>query len=115
MLEVAGGTVTSALPVERSTELWEVTVLPETRGDIIVTLPGGFCTVVHDHAISDSLVPGAPCAVGDRALSNPPTVTIPGSESDQQIVQNTPAGGVPGIDGMAEVGQTLSADTTNYH
>ena len=113
LLEVAGGTVTSALPVERSTELWEVTVLPETRGDIIVTLPGGFCTVVYDDATSDSLVPGAPCAVGDRALSNPPTVTIPGSESDQQIVQNTPAGGVPGIDGMAEVGQTLSADTTN--
>ena len=113
LLEVAGGTVTSALPVERSTELWEVTVLPETRGDIIVTLPGGFCTVVYDDATSDSLVPGAPCAVGDRALSNPPTVTIPGSESDQQIVQNTPAGGVPGIDGVAEVGQTLSADTTN--
>ena len=113
MLEVAGGTVTSALPVERSTELWEVTVLPETRGDIIVTLPGGSCTVVYDDATSDSLVPGAPCAVGGRALSNPPTVTIPGSESDQQIVQNTPAGGVPGIDGMAEVGQTLSADTTN--
>ena len=113
MLEVAGGTVTSALPVERSTELWEVTVLPETRGDIIVTLPGGFCTVVYDHATSDSPVPGAPCAVGDRALSNPPTVTIPGSESGQQIVQNTPAGGVPGIDGMAEVGQILSADTTN--
>ena len=113
MLEVAGGTVTSALPVERSTELWEVTVLPETRGDIIVTLPGGFCTVVYDHATSDSPVPGAPCAVGDRALSNPPTVTIPGSESGQQIVQNTPAGGVPGIDGVAEVGQTLSADTTN--
>ena len=113
MLEVVGGTVTSALPVERSTELWEVTVLPETRGDIIVTLPGGSCTVVYDDATSDSLVPGAPCAVGDRALSNPPTVTIPGSESDQQIVQNTPAGGVPGIDGVAEVGQTLSADTTN--
>ena len=113
LLEVAGGTVTSALPVERSTELWEVTVLPETRGDIIVTLPGGFCTVVYDDATSDSLVPGAPCAVGGRALSNPPTVTIPGSESDQQIVQNTPAGGVPGIDGVAEVGQTLSADTTN--
>ena len=42
-----------------------------------------------------------------------PTATIPGpSSSGNQVVENTPAEGEPRIDGIPEVGQTLSVDTT---
>ena len=47
-------------------------------------------------------------------LTNEPTTTIPGpSSSAQQAVENTPAESGPRIDGIPEVGQTLSADTTD--
>ena len=51
--------------------------------------------------------------VGDsepsEVVSGTPT---PPPESANQVVENTPAEGAPGIDGTAEVGQTLSAVTT---
>ena len=71
-------------------------------------MPGGFCTVNYHH----DDVAGTPCAVGDRTLSNRPTVTVPGPSSQQQAVENTPAEGEPRIDGTPELGQTLSAVTT---
>ena len=46
-------------------------------------------------------------------LTNAPTATIPGpSSSGNQVVENTPAEGEPRIDGIPELGQTLSVDTT---
>ena len=81
MLEVVGGTVISAHPDDRSTDLWKVTVLPETYGDVSITLPGGYCNHIYDYATASQLVPGAPCAAGDRTLSNQPTSTVPGPES----------------------------------
>ena len=112
MLEVEGGRVTSAHPVDRITELWKVTVQPETRGDIVVTLPGGHCTSAYDDNTASENVPGAPCAPGDRMLTNWPTETISGPESSQQLVQNSPPEGRPRIDGTPETGKTLSADTS---
>ena len=112
MLEVVGGTVTSAHPDDRNTELWKVTVLPETHGDISITLPGGFCHHIYDNSTASQLVAGAPCAAGDRALSNMPSQMIPGPAPQQQVVGNTPATGLPVIYGIPELGQTLSADTS---
>ena len=113
MLEVEGGTVTTAHRVERLSRQWAVTIQPETRGDIVITLPGGFCTVLYDSRTAAMEVPGAPCAPGNRALSNQPTVTIPGPDSpQQQVVENSQAEGAPRIVGTPEVGQTLSADDT---
>ena len=113
MLEVEGGTVTTAHRVERLSRQWAVTIQPENRGDIVITLPGGFCTVLYDSSTAAMRVPGAPCAPGNRALSNQPTVTIPGPDSpQQQVVENSQAEGAPRIVGTPEVGQTLSADDT---
>ena len=108
-----GGTVTSAHPENRSTEQWRVTVRPETRGNIVITVPGGDCSTLFDSDRFDEFVPGAPCAAGDRTLSNQPTATISGPESPQsQVAANSPAQGTPSIVGTPEVGQTLSVDTT---
>ena len=108
-----GGTVTSAHPENRSTEQWRVTVRPETRGNIVITVPGGYCSTLFDSDRFDEFVPGAPCAAGDRTLSNQPTATISGPESPQsQVAANSPAQGTPSIVGTPEVGQTLSVDTT---
>ena len=107
-LEVTGGTVTVAYWLDRRTDRWAFTIRPETGGDVVVAMPGGFCTV--NYHVDD--VAGAPCAVGDRTLTNRPTVTVPGPSSQQQAVENTPAEGEPRIAGTPEVGQTLSADTT---
>ena len=107
-LEVTGGAVTVAHWLDRRTDRWAFTIRPETDGDIVITMPGGFCTVNYHH----DDVAGAPCAVGDRTLSNRPTVTVPGPSSQQQAVENTPAEGEPRIDGTPEAGQTLSADTS---
>ena len=112
MLEVEGGRVTSAHPVDRITKKWKVTIQPETRGSIVVTLPGGFCTTAYNSITASAHVPGAPCAPGDRALSNRPTETIRGPESSQQLVRNSPSQGGPLFNGIPKVGRTLSADTS---
>ena len=107
-LEVTGGTVTVAHWLDRRTDRWAFVIRPETDGDIVITMPGGFCTVnYHDDGVA-----GAPCAAGDRTLSNRPTVTVPGPSSQQQVVENNPAEGEPRIDGTPEAGQTLLADTS---
>ena len=108
-----GGTVTSAHPENRSTEQWRVTVRPETRGNIVITVPGGYCSTLFNGDRFDEYVPGAPCAAGDRTLSNQPTATISGPESPQsQVAANSPAQGTPRIVGTPEVGQTLSVEPT---
>ena len=101
LLQVTGGTVTAAHWLDRRTERWEVTIKPNTNGDIVVVLPGG-------RTCSAS---GAPCAAGDRILSGDKTATISGPTSQQQAV-NTPATGAPGISGTAGVGETLTATTS---
>ena len=102
LLQVTGGTVTAAHWQDRRTEEWEVTIQPNSDGDIVVVLPGGRgCSVA-----------GAPCAAGDRVLSGRMTVTISGPPSQQQQAANNPATGLPGISGTARAGETLTAITT---
>ena len=59
LLQVAGGTVTTAHWLDRRTEELEVTIQPSSDEDIVVVLPGG----------RGCSVKGAPCAAGDRVLS----------------------------------------------
>ena len=115
MLEITGGTVISAPWKDRRTDKFIVHVRPDTQGDIVIVLPGHRAChgIVGSYREVPDPVAGAPCAVGSRVLTNEPTVTIPGPSSPaQQVVENTPAEGEPQFNGISEVGQTLSADTT---
>ena len=115
MLEVTGGTVISAPWKDRRTDKVTVHVRPDTTGDIVIVLPGNrVCAgIIGSGDPPVDPVAGAPCAIGNRMLTNAPTATIPGpSSSGNQVVENTPAEGEPRIDGIPEVGQTLSVDTT---
>ena len=115
MLEVTGGTVISAPWKDRRTDKVTVHVRPDTTGDIVIVLPGNrVCAgIIGSGDPPDDPVAGAPCAIGNRMLTNEPTMTIPGpSSSGNQVVENTPAEGEPRINGIPELGQTLSVDTT---
>ena len=115
MLEVTGGTVISAPWKDRRTDKVTVHVRPDTTGDIVIALPGNrVCAgIIGSGDPPDDPVAGAPCAIGNRMLTNDSTMTIPGpSSSGNQVVENTPAEGEPRIEGIPEVGQTLSADAT---
>ena len=101
LLQVTGGTVTAAHWLDRRSEEWQVTIQPNTDGNITVVLPGGRSCSAN----------GAPCAAGDRVLSSGKTVTISGPTSQQQAANN-PATGAPGISGTARAGETLTATTT---
>ena len=115
MLEVTGGTVISAPWKDRRSDKITAHVRPDTQGDIVIVLPGNrVCSgIIGSGDPPDDPVAGAPCAIGNRMLTNDSTMTIPGpSSSGNQVVENTPAEGEPRIDGIPELGQTLSADTT---
>ena len=133
MLEVTGGTVISAPWKDRRSDEMTVHIRPDTGGDIVIFLPGNrVCAgIISSGYRLYNPVAGAPCAIGNRVLTNEPTETIPGpassgrqvverssgrqvveKSSGRQVVKNTPAEGELRIDGIPELGQTLSADTT---
>ena len=115
LLVVTGGTVTSAHWLERRTDEWAVTIRPDGSGDIVITLPKErYCVADLDDSIrQEDLVAGAPCAAGNRPLTNEPTATVTGTSSEQHdATENTPAEGAPRIDGDPAVGETLFAGTT---
>ena len=114
LLVVTGGTVTGAHWLDRRTGRWAVTIQPDGVGDIVITLPKDrYCVAdLYDSIRQDDLVPGAPCAAGNRPLTNEPTATVPGPPPMEDATENTPAEGAPRIQGDPDVGETLSADTT---
>ena len=61
-------------------------------------------------------IPGTPCAIGNRSLTREVTETIPGpsspSRQQQALEENIPAEGRLWMNGLPELGQTLSADTS---
>ena len=114
MLEVAGGTVVSAPWRERRSDAITFHVRPDTMGDIVIVLPGNqVCEGIIEHTDRRiEPVAGAPCAIGNRKLTNSLTMTVPGPLSTaHQVLENTPAQGQPLIEGIPEPGQTLSANT----
>ncbi len=99
VVAVAGGRATSAGRVDRRRDLWQVTVEPDSTADVTVTLSSG----------AACRTPAAVCTSDGRALSNTISTTVAGPDV---APANTPAEGVPAIDGEARVGGTLTASTS---
>ena len=91
-VEVWGGEVTRAEPVDRRRDLWEVEIEPASDDAVMVSLrPTGSCAAT-----------GAVCTAGGRLLSVIPATMVPG-----------PATWPVQVTGEAQVGKTLTADSSN--
>ena len=91
-VEVWGGEVTRAEPVDRRRDLWEVEVEPASEDMVMVSLK----------LTSSCAATGAVCTAGGRLLSVVPATMVPG-----------PATWPVRVTGEARVGQTLTADSSN--
>ena len=92
---VTGGSVTYVRRLEPGKNVrWEITVTPGSSSDVAIDL----------NATTDCSAQGAICAEDGGKLSGGLLLVVPGP--------NTPATGAPTITGAAQVGETLTADTT---
>ena len=98
-LLVSGGTVTDAAGVDGRKDLWELTVEPSGTGPVSILAP-------QDRACTET---GALCTADGRSLTASPALEVPGPPAQQA---NSPATGAPSISGTAQVGETLTADTS---
>ena len=96
-LEVTNGSATKAKRVNGQSDLWEITVEPDSDADVTVVLP-----ITEDCAAQDAV-----CTRDGTELSNRSELTVPGPAA-----ANSPAMGAPIISGTAEVGETLTVDTS---
>ena len=98
---MTNGSASKAKRVNGQSDLWEITVEPDSESDVTVVLP----------ITEDCAAQGAVCtrAGGSepRPLSNRSELTVPGPG-----VANSPATGAPTISGTVQVGQTLTASTS---
>ena len=95
-LEVTNAAVEAASRVDDRSDLWEVRLTPESDAMVTVSLlPAADCDAA-----------GAVCTEDGRMLSVGVARVIPGPPP------NSPATGQPTISGTAQVGQTLTADTS---
>ena len=100
---VTGGEVTNARRLERhKNRRWEISVRPSGNPDVTVTLP----------ATTDCTTRGAICTARGGMLSAEVDVTVSGPGSQQSSQENSAATGAPTISGTAQVGETLTADTS---
>ena len=105
VLTVTNGDVTAVRRTTQGSNLrWEITVEPDGNDGVTVVLP----------PTTDCSDDGAVCTNSGRMLSSQSSITVPGpgTQSQQQQVENSPATGQPAITGSAQVGQTLTADTS---
>ena len=92
---VTGGSVTYVRRLEPDKNVrWEITVTPGSSADVAIDL----------NATTDCSAQGAICTEDGGKLSGGLLLAVPGP--------NTPATGLPTITGAAQVGETLTADTT---
>ncbi len=96
-LAVTNGSVSRAKRVDGRSDLWEITVAPDSDADVSVALP-----VTEDCATA-----GAVCTSGGKKLANRSETTVP-----RLVAANSPATGAPTITGTAHVGETLTADVS---
>ena len=96
-LDVTNGAATKAKRVDGQSDLWEITVEPDSDADVTVVLP-----VTEDCAAQDAV-----CTRDGTKLSNRSELTVPGPAA-----ANSPATGAPSISGTAQVGETLTVDTS---
>ena len=109
-LTVSGGTVTDARRVDSRKDLWELTVAPAGTGAVsILALQNRACTET-----------GALCTADGRMLSTGLGRSVPGpapqgrqSRQSPAPLANSTATGALSISGTAQVGETLTADTTD--
>ena len=101
---VTKGDVTGARRVNGRNDLWQITVEPDGRDDVTITLPG------HRNCGTT----GAVCTRGDdpRPLSHSPSATVAGPEEDPAVT-NTAATGAPTISGTPQVDETLTASVSD--
>ena len=99
---VSGGAMTGVRGVDGRHDRWEITVAPDSDGDVTITLPAGRACEVS----------GAICTTGEnrRRLSNSPSATVAGPADEPE--SNTAAAGAPTISGTAQVGEALTASTS---
>ena len=106
-LIVSGGTVTGARRVDSRKDLWEMTVAPAGPGPVSILAP-------QDRACTET---GALCTAEGQMLSTGLGRSVPGPALQGQRspapLANSPATGAPNISGTAQVGETLTADTTD--
>ena len=92
---VTGGSVTYVRRLEPGKNVrWEITVAPGSSAAVTIAL----------NATTDCSAQGAICTEDGGKLSSGLLLAVPGP--------NSPATGVPTITGTAQVGETLTADTT---
>ena len=96
-LEVTNGSATKAKRVNGQSDLWEITVEPDSDAAVTVVLP-----ITEDCAAQDAV-----CTRDGTELSNRSELTVPGPAA-----ANSPATGAPIISGTAQVGETLTVDTS---
>ena len=97
---VDGGTVKQARRLAKPSNIhWEITVRPDSDAEVVIVLP----------VTEDCNAQGAVCTADGRPLSNRVELTVTGPQS---AVQNAPATGLPTFDGTAQVGETLTVDTS---
>ena len=98
--DVTGGQVSAVRQVDpNSNRRWEITVEPASEEAVTVTLP----------ATTDCTTTGAICTADNRALSAAVSATVPEAI---QPKANSPATGQPTVSGTAQVGETLTAETS---
>ena len=98
-LDVTNGSATKAKRLNGQSDLWEITVEPDSDADVTVVLP-----ITENCAAQDAV-----CTRDSKKLSNRLELTVPGPEGSGQ---NTPATGLPAISGTAQVGEMLTVDTS---
>ena len=96
-LDVTNGSATKAKRVNGHSDRWKITVEPDSNAAVTVVLP-----ITEDCAAQDAV-----CTRDGTELSNRSELTVPGPAA-----ANSPATGAPIISGTAEVGETLTVDTS---
>ena len=100
---VTGGSVTYVRRLEPGMNVrWEITVTPGSSADVAIDL----------NATTDCSAQGAICTEEGGKLSGGLQLAVPGPLTPATGTPNTPATGLPTITGAAQVGETLTADTT---
>ena len=100
---VTGGLVTHVRRLEPGKNVrWEITVSPGYGAAITIAL----------NATTDCSAQGAICTEEGGKLSGGLQLVVPGPLTPATETPNTPATGAPTITGAAQVGETLTADTT---
>ena len=96
-LDVTNGSATRARRVNGQGDLWEITVDPDSDAAVTVVLP-----ITENCAAQDAV-----CTRDGTKLSNRSELTVPGPAA-----ANSPATGLPAISGTAQMGETLTVDTS---